>query len=187
MSVINETAKAGGARPPAMVKVWDPFIRVFHWSLATLFLVAYLTGDQVEKVHIAAGYAIAGLIALRMVWGVVGPHHARFASFVRPPREVFAYLRDIGLLSAPRYLGHNPAGGAMIVALLVTLIGTCITGYMMTTDAFWGSQWVEDTHKYLANFTLGLVAVHVIGVLLASFEHRENLLKSMLTGKKRRL
>jgi cytochrome b len=104
---------------------------------------------------------------------------------VRQPRGVFAYLRDVALLRAPRYLGHNPAGGAMIVALLVTLLGTCITGYMMTTDAFWGSQWVEDTHKYLANLTLGLVVVHVIGVLIASFEHRENLVKSMLTGKKR--
>ena len=174
MSAIHEVIKAGGARPPAMVKVWDPFIRVFHWSLATLFLVAYATGDQIENVHIAAGYAIGGLIALRVVWGFVGPHHARFRNFVRPPREAIPYLRDVVLLRAPRYLGHNPAGGAMVIALLLVLTGTCITGYMMTTDAFWGSQWVEDTHKYLANLTMGLVVVHVIGVLLASFEHREN-------------
>lgn len=186
MSAINEAIKAGGARPPAMVKVWDPFIRVFHWSLATLFFTAYATGDQIENVHIAAGYAIAGLIVLRVVWGFVGPHHARFSTFVRPPRDVFAYLHDIALLKAPRYLGHNPAGGVMIIALLIALTGTCITGYMMTTDAFWGSQWVEDVHKGLANLTMGLVVVHVIGVLLASFEHRENLIKSMITGEKRK-
>ena len=99
-------------------------MRVFHWSLATLFLVAYATGDEVEKVHIAAGYAIAGLVAARILWGFIGPPHARFSSFVRRPREVFDYLRDVALLRAPRYIGHNPAGGAMIIALLATLIGT---------------------------------------------------------------
>jgi len=170
-----------------MVKVWDPFIRVFHWSLATLFLVAYATGDQIETVHIAAGYAIAGLIVLRVIWGFVGPHHARFRNFMRRPRETIAYLRDVVLFRAPRCLGHNPAGGAMIVALLITLTGTCITGYLMTTDAFWGSQLVEDSHKYLAYLTMGFVVLHVIGVLLASFEHRENLIQSMITGYKRKL
>ena len=116
----------------------------------------------------------------------MGPHHARFRNFVRPPRETIAYLRDVVLLRAPRYLGHNPAGAVMIIALLITLTGTCVTGYMMTTDAFWGSQWVEDVHKSFANLTMGLVVVHVIGVLVASFEHRENLVGSMITGKKRK-
>jgi cytochrome b len=184
MSTLNETIRAGGAMPPAMIKVWDPFVRVFHWSLAILFVVAYATGDEIEKVHIAAGYAIAGLIAARIVWGFIGPRHARFSSFVRPPREVLAYLRNVALLRAPRYIGHNPAGGVMIVALLAMLIGTCITGFMMTTDAYWGAKWVEETHEVMANVTVGLVVAHVIGVLIASFEHRENLVKSMITGEK---
>lgn len=185
MSAVNETIEAGGATPPATVRVWDPFVRVFHWSLATSFLVAYITGDEIERVHIAAGYVIAGLIALRVVWGFIGPRYARFSSFVRPPREVLAYLRDIALLRAPRHLGHNPAGGAMIVALLGMLIATCVTGYMMTTDAFWGAKWVEEVHGGLANATLGLVILHVLGVLAASFEHGENLVTSMVTGRKR--
>lgn len=185
MSMINETIEAGGATPPATVKVWDPFIRVFHWSLAILFLVAYATGDEIERLHIAAGYVIASLIALRLVWGFVGPQHARFSSFVRPPRDILAYLRDIAMLRAPRYLGHNPAGGAMVVALLAMLGGTCVTGYAMTTDAFWGAKWIEEVHEVCANLTLGLVIVHVLGVIVASFEHNENLVKSMVTGRKR--
>lgn len=186
MSTVDTAIEAGGVTPPAAVKVWDPFVRVFHWSLATLFLVAYVTGDEAEKVHIAAGYVIAGLIALRVVWGFVGPAHARFANFVRPPRQVLSYLRDMALVRAPRHLGHNPAGGAMIVALLVMLAGTGITGVMMTTDAYWGAQWVEEVHEAFANLTVGLVVFHVLGVLLASFAHGENLIKSMITGRKRR-
>lgn len=185
MSVVSDTIEAGGVTPPATVKVWDPFVRVFHWSLAALFLAAYATGDEIERVHIAAGYAIAGLVAARIAWGFIGPRHARFASFVRPPREVIAYLRDVTLLRAPRFIGHNPAGAAMVVALIAMLTGTCITGYMMTTDAFWGSEWVEEAHEAMANLTLGLVVVHVLGVLVASFEHRENLVTAMISGRKR--
>jgi cytochrome b len=185
MNIMNETIQAGGATPPATVKVWDPFVRVFHWALVTLFLVAYATGDEIEKVHATAGYTIAALVAARIVWGVIGPRHARFSSFVRPPGDVLRYLRDAVLLRAPRYLGHNPAGGAMIVALLAALIGTCVTGYMMTTDAYWGAKWVEEVHEVLANLTIGLVVAHVLGVLVASFEHRENLVAAMLTGRKR--
>lgn len=185
MSTVDNTIGAGGATPPAAIKVWDPFVRTFHWSLATLFLAAYVTGEDAGRVHVAAGYAIAGLIALRIAWGFVGPRHARFGNFVRSPRAVLAYLRDAALLKAPRYLGHNPAGGAMIIGLLVMLLGSGITGYMMTTDAFWGSKWVEEVHETFANLTMGLVVFHVLGVLFSSFVHGENLVKSMITGWKR--
>jgi len=185
MSAIHDAIEAGGETPAAPVKVWDPFVRVFHWSLAGLFLLAYATGDEIKNVHIAAGYTIAGLLTLRILWGLVGPRHARFSDFVRSPRAVLTYMRDVALLRAPRYLGHNPAGGAMVVALIVMLIGTCTTGYMMTTGSFWGAKWVEEVHEALANLTIGLVVVHVLGVLVASFEHRENLVKAMITGRKR--
>ncbi|MFB6449458.1 cytochrome b/b6 domain-containing protein [Bradyrhizobium tunisiense] len=187
MSAIHDTVEAGGAKPPASIRVWDPFVRVFHWSLAGLFLLAYGTGDEIENIHIAAGYTIAGLLALRIVWGFVGPRHARFSDFVRSPRTVLAYMRDVALLRAPRNLGHNPAGGMMVVTLIVTLIGTCTTGYMMTTASFWGAKWVEEVHETFANLTIGLVVVHVLGVLVASFEHRESLAKAMITGRKRPL
>jgi cytochrome b len=186
MTIVNDLIEAGGATPPATVKVWDRFVRIFHWSLVALFATAYATGDEIERVHIAAGYAIAALLALRILWGFAGPAHARFSSFVRSPREVIVYLRDVARVRAPRYLGHNPAGGLMIIALMATLVGTCVTGVMMTTDAFWGAKWVEEVHQALANVMLGLIALHVIGVLVASFEHRENLVKAMVTGMKRR-
>jgi cytochrome b len=184
MSIANEAIETGGAMPPVTVRVWDPFIRVFHWSLAALFLLAYATGDEIEQVHVAAGYVIAGLVVARVIWGFVGPRHARFGDFVRPPREVLAYLREVALLRAPRFIGHNPAGGAMVIALLLMLTATCITGYMMTTDAYWGAKWVEAVHESAAHLTIGLIVVHVIGVLVASFEHRENLVKAMITGRK---
>lgn len=183
--VFESTKNAGGAMPPATVLVWDRFVRVFHWSLVGLFATAFLTGDETEGVHIAAGYAIAALILLHVVWGFAGSWHARFRSFLRPPRAVLNYMRAAVRLEAPRYLGHNPAGAAMIVALLLMLAGLCVTGYMMTTDMFWGAQWVEDVHEALANVTLGLVVLHVLGVLVASLEHGENLVRSMITGRKR--
>lgn len=184
MSNIDNRIDAGGATPPAEVKVWDPFVRLFHWSLVALFAGAYATGDELESVHVLLGYGIAGLIGLRLVWGFVGSRHARFSDFVRSPAAVLAYLRDVVALKARRYLGHNPAGGAMIVALLVSLAATCVSGYLMT-DALWGKKWIEEVHEAFANLTLALVLAHVAGVLVSGFLHRENLVKAMLTGKKR--
>jgi len=187
MSATNEIAlnEAGGATLPATVKVWDPLVRLFHWSLVTLFVVAYVAGDEAERLHLAAGYAITGLLALRIVWGFIGPRHARFTDFVRSPREAITYLRDALRLRARRTIGHNPAGGLMIIALIVMLAGACVTGTLMTTDATSGSKAMEDAHELLANATVGLVALHLLGVLVASFEHRENLVKAMITGRKR--
>jgi cytochrome b len=171
MSVLNGTAiEAGGDTPPATVKVWDPFVRVFHWLLVGLFALAYVTGDDVQPVHNAAGYAIAGLLALRIVWGFLGPRHARFRDFVRTPREALAYLKDMLLGHPRRYIGHNPAGGLMVIALIAMLGLTSMTGYMMTTDAYWGSKAMEELHEVLANATVALVALHVLGVLTASFQ-----------------
>lgn len=192
----SEAVEAGGAMPPAtatkeggagapMVRVWDPFVRVFHWSLVTLFLVAFVTGGEIDRLHLAAGYALAALVALRIVWGFIGPRHARFSDFVRPPAATLDYLRKSLRGRALRSLGHNPAGGLMTLALLGMLVAISVTGVMMTTDAFWGAQWVEDLHEGLVHVTLGLIALHVAGVLFASYEHGENLVKAMITGRKR--
>jgi len=196
MTLRNDVLEAGGAMPTAssvnarnttapMVPVWDPFVRIFHWSLVGLFVLAFVTGDETEWLHLTAGYAIAVLIVLRIIWGFVGPRHARFSDFIQTPREVTGYVRSAIGLRAPRYLGHNPAGGLMIIALLAMLIGISATGFMMTTDAFWGAEWVEDLHEGLVYVTLGLIALHVAGVVLASIEHGENLVKAMITGRKR--
>ncbi|MBP1847434.1 cytochrome b [Rhizobium petrolearium] len=177
--------KAAANRPPQMVRVWDPLVRIFHWSLVTLFAFSFLTGDEWKSVHIYSGYVIIVLLALRVIWGVVGSRHARFSDFVYHPLTVLSHLRNSLAMRAKRYIGHNPAGGAMVVALFFMLSGIVTTGYMMTTDAYWGIEWVEETHKALVYITLGLVALHIGGVVLASIEHRENLVRAMITGRKR--
>lgn len=176
---------SGRESRPDRINVWDPIVRVFHWSLVAFFLFSYLTGDEWKSAHILSGYVVGGLIAARLVWGLVGSHHARFVNFVYSPRTIAAFLGDTARLRAKRYIGHNPAGGAMVVALLVTVTGIVTTGYMMTTDTYWGIEWVEDAHEIFVNLTLGLIVLHVGGVVLASLEHRENLVRSMFTGHKR--
>lgn len=177
--------QAGGATPPATVAVWDPFVRLFHWSLVTLFIVAFATGDEIAGLHIGAGYAIAVLVILRIIWGFVGPRNARFASFIRPPGEVLAFVRQSLRLSAPRCLGHNPAGGAMIVAMFGLLAYVSVTGILLTTDAFWGSHMMKEAHEAGVYAMAGLVFLHLAGVALASVEHGENLVRAMFTGRKR--
>lgn len=180
------------------IKVWDPLLRIFHWSLVSLFLFAFITEDDFLDLHVIAGYIIIGLILFRLIWGVIGPRHARFSNFVKSPSQVKSYLKDVLLFRAKRYLGHNPAGGAMVIALLVSIVMTVFFG-MLTYGAmeFSGplagmvsgvsdtlAEGFEEVHEFFANFTLFLVGLHVIGVVVASLQHRENLVQSMIDGYK---
>ena len=185
MAHLDQFETAGGLAPPARVKVWDPFVRIFHWSIVALFAVAFLTGDEIEWLHLWAGYAIAALVALRVVWGFIGPRYARFTDFVKGPRAVATFLKQSVQLEAPRHMGHNPAGGIMILALLAALVGLTVTGPLMTSDAYWGSKVLEKIHEAIANATLVLIALHILGVIVASLEHGEKLVLSMITGRKR--
>jgi cytochrome b len=159
-------------------------VRLFHWSLVTSFAVAWLTGDELMSVHEWAGYAAGGLVALRLVMGFVGSPYARFRQFIRSPGKIAAYAGDILHHREARYLGHNPVGGMMVMALLGALAALALTGWMQTTDAYWGVDWVEEVHELLANALLVLVMLHIAGVLLASLRHRENLVRAMITGRK---
>ena len=114
---------------PAMVKVWDPAVRLFHWSLVAAFFIAYFTDEKdVRDIHVIAGYAVLGLLLFRIVWGFVGSRHARFSDFVGSPAKAVSYALQAVKGTAARHLGHNPAGGWMIVILLVSLLGTTVTG-----------------------------------------------------------
>jgi cytochrome b len=179
--------EAGGDSQPATVRVWDPLVRIFHWSLVGLFAFAFLTGDEWDKAHETAGYAIIGLIVFRIVWGLVGSRHARFTDFIYGPGTVLGYTRDAFAMRAKRYLGHNPVGGVMVIALLAAITVISATGYMMTTNAFWGVEWVEEVHEAAAFGTLMLIGLHVGGVIFSSIEHGENLVRAMVTGRKRPL
>ena len=185
MAPVKATMEAGDIQSPATVRVWDPLVRIFHWSLVGLFTFAFLTGDEWQKPHEVAGYIIAGLIGFRVIWGLIGSRYARFASFIYRPSTVAGFLADTMRMKARRYLGHNPAGGMMVAGLLLAIVGISLSGWMMTTDAYWGVGWVEELHEAAAFTALGLVALHVGGVIVASFEHGENLVRAMVTGRKR--
>jgi cytochrome b len=180
-----------------LVKVWDLPLRIFHWLLVAGFFVAYLTEDELLTVHVWAGYLVSGLILFRLVWGVGGNEYARFSSFLCSPVQSVAYVKDLVTLKTKRYLGHNPAGAAMIVLLLVSLIMTVVTGFavlgadqaagpLATIGSSNEKMW-EEVHEFFANFTLVLVFVHVVGVAVESYIHRENLVKAMVHGYKKSL
>lgn len=236
MNEMSDPRVAGASARPDEVRVWDPLVRVFHWSLVTLFAVAYISEGEPMWLHSWAGYVIAGLLALRIVWGLVGPRHARFTDFIYRPSTVLAYARDLVAFKSRRYVGHSPGGGAMIVVLIVVVALTAGTGMAtlavdkgqgplapwlapaataqttqaapaMTTSAPAGGTFAfvtaahadeaapperrhqrsafREVHEFLANLSFFLVIFHVAAVLFVSLAHRENLVFSMIHGRKR--
>jgi len=209
-----------------MVRVWDPVVRIGHWLLVGGFTVAFIVEDDLLWLHTWAGYLVAGVVAVRVVWGFIGPRHARFSDFVTKPGRALAYLRALATGRAERHLGHSPAGGAMTLALLFALALTAFSG--MATLAIEENQgplapWMgaqasmgetqffalvmpakagdddgdrrdggkketlwKDVHELFANLSLALIIAHVAGVAAASYVHRENLARAMVTGMKRR-
>jgi cytochrome b len=208
------------------VAVWDPAIRVAHWLLVLTFAAAYLTGEGEEEgatriLHMWSGYAAGVIVVLRVLWGLIGSRHARFSDCIYRPAKVLRYLLALLRGKAYRYIGHSPAGGAMLVALLICLAGTVMTGMVANGDlndvslaskpALISTQlraeherdaehmrdkvadggrrseksFVDELHTTLANLTLALVVLHVIGVGVASVVHRENLVRAMIDGRKR--
>ncbi len=178
------------------IKVWDPLIRFFHWSLVFFFFLAYITEDDWMTVHSYAGYSIAFLIIFRLVWGFIGTRHARFSDFVCSRQVVMSYLKQLPRGKAKRYIGHNPAGAAMIVVLLFGVAMTVFSGMSLyateghgplaaTFFSSWSEDLLEEIHEFFADFTLLLVITHVGGVLLSSLLHRENLVRAMISGRKR--
>jgi len=168
-----------------LVKVWSPYVRLFHWSLVLCVAVAWLSSGEIMKVHELAGYCAGVLIASRLIAGLAGSGYTRFRQFVRGPGAVSAYLADVAQGDERRYLGHNPAGGAMVLVLMAGMAGAAMSGWMMTTDMFFGVRWVERVHDLLGNGLLLLVLLHLGGVALASIRHRENLVGAMISGRKR--
>jgi len=170
--------------PRRLTLVWDAPVRVFHWLAVLCFAGAYLTAeaDRWRLVHVTLGYTLAGLVAFRLVWGFIGTRHARFADFVRGPKEAVAHLRSLLAGRPAEHAGHNPAGALAILALLALAIGVTATGWM--TQADWGGERFEEAHELVANLMLVLVGVHVAAVVLSSRLQGENLVKAMLTGRK---
>lgn len=200
------------------VKVWDIGVRLFHWSLAILFLITYLSGEEESLLHIYSGYGVLGLLLFRLLWGLIGTKHARFTDFIYGPASTLKYVRSLFTFTSKpeHYLGHNPVGGWMAVLLIVSLLGVSWSGLELYGEEGYGplaseqnfiieptlandeerendneneeedeeEEYWEEVHEVLANITLVLVFFHIVGVLIASVIHRENLIKSMITGYK---
>src|SRR5215471_16192670 len=200
--------------------VWDPLVRFGHWALVAAFAVAYSSAEEEaggpDPLHVWGGYVVGAIVVLRVLWGFVGPRHARFGDFVCGPIAALAYFLDLIYGRARRYVGHSPAGGAMVIALLVCLAATVATGLIaygeggkgplavvIVTDANAngneaghralaeprGEQTesvIGELHGLIANITVMLVVAHIFGVAVASLVHKENLVLAMITGRKRR-
>lgn len=184
----------------SQIRVWDPLVRFFHWALVSAFIIAFITEEELLTVHSWAGYLILGLISIRFIWGFIGTGYARFSSFVTSPQNIIQFLKDTLSLRAKRYLGHNPAGGAMVILLMLSLLMTTVSGVILLgaedhagplagwfaqAGGFW-AEILEEVHEFFANFTLLLVLIHVLGVIVESLIHKENLLSSMWTGFKQK-
>ncbi len=181
------------------IKVWDIVVRLFHWSLVVTFLICIITEDS-STVHIYSGYFIILLITVRFIWGFIGTEYARFKSFIVAPGVVFQYLKDMLKNNNQRYLGHNPAGSAMILTLITSITITCVTGLVLyAVDDHSGplalligngyghyEDILEEAHEFFSNFSLFLIVFHVSGVIIAGKQHNENLVKSMINGYKQR-
>jgi cytochrome b len=178
------TMSASPVKSPTQILVWDAPVRIFHWLMVLSFAGAYLTAESESwrLVHVTLGYTMAGLVAFRLVWGLTGTRYARFAAFVRGPKAVTSYLRAL-LRGQPEHTtGHNPAGAIAIVAMLGLTAAIGTTGWAAYNDI--SGEWVAELHGLVANAMLLVVGVHIAGVVVASWLHKENLVRAMVTGRK---
>ena len=173
------------AQRASTVRVWDRTVRVLHWALVGAVALSALDLVALFGMHRPAGYLALAVMLTRVAWGGIGGRHARLGRLVHGPRATLRYARAVVAHRAPRHLGHNPLGGWMVIALMLCVAGLALTGWLYSTDAFWGNEGVERMHRALAWGLLGLVVVHVAGVISMSLQHRENLVASMLSGRKR--
>lgn len=164
------------------IRVWDAPTRVFHWLLVLSFAGAYLTSESERwsLVHITLGYTLGGLITFRLIWGFVGTRYARFTSFVKGPSEVLQYAKSMATLKPKHFVGHNPLGAVAIVLLIASGIAIVVTGYAAFNEI--GGEWVAELHEVASHIMLILVGIHIVGVIAASWLHKENLARAMVNG-----
>jgi cytochrome b len=180
---------------PSTIKVWDIFVRLFHWLLVASFAISWFTQEQQYENHLWAGYTVLTLICLRTVWGFVGSTYARFKNFIPTPKVLINYVHSIITKRSPRYIGHNPAGGIMIVLMLLTLLTITSSGIALDGAENWSgplaefnlyhyTDQIKSLHIMSTNVLLALIVLHLLGVLHSSISHRENLVKAMISGHK---
>ena len=167
------------------VAVWDVPLRLWHWSLAACVLAAWFTPTVYDRLHRIVGYAVIGLLVFRLIWGFCGSRYSRFRMIGVRLRAAPSYLLNLRRGITGRYIGLNPAGTLMLVVLLLALAVSAITGALSVTVTFFGVWWIEDTHAVASDAVIVLVLLHIVGVVLMSLLQRENLIRAMITGRKR--
>jgi cytochrome b len=170
--------------------VWSAGLRALHWLLALSMIGAFVTHEGADWLHEWLGYTALACALLRLVWGLLPQktdgmaRYARFAQFVRAPGQTLRYARQVLQRREPRYVGHNPLGAWMVVALLLVSSAAGITGALSVTDRFWGVAWVQDSHEFFGELIVPLVLLHWAGVAYTSWHHKDNLVAAMLHGRK---
>ena len=164
--------------------IWDPLIRLFHWTVAAMFLLNFLILEEGDTAHRWAGYYILAALGIRLLWGFIGSKNARFKNFLPTAEGIKYHLKLLRSRQFEVSEGHNPVGGLMVFALLFCLLGTGLSGWMMEFDIFWGEDWVESLHELMANTTMTLVVIHVSAVFLLSRFGPVNLIRQMITGQR---
>lgn len=167
------------------INVWDPVVRLFHWTAVTACTLNLFILEEGKYWHCVTGYVAAAAIAIRVIWGFVGTKHARFSDFLPTPGKVMDQILDILDGSEKRYVGHNPLASLMMLCLMALLAATALTGWMTTLDAFWGEKWLEELHSTIANSIMVLAFIHAGAAVVESVRHKENLVWSMVTGRKK--
>ena len=175
---------AGPTSARAMQPVWSVGVRLLHWTLAVSMIASFVTHEAGGRVHEWTGYVALAAATVRVILGFVGSGYWRFTQFVRGLPATLAYAKAVWSHREPRYLGHNPLGGWMVLALLADALATGFTGWLFTTDRFWGLAWLEELHGALGHALLPLLALHIAGAVFTSIRHRENLIASMIHGRK---
>ncbi|MDP2018717.1 cytochrome b/b6 domain-containing protein [Hydrogenophaga sp.] len=170
----------------ASKRVWDPLVRVFHWSLVTCVLLNLFVVNDGEDLHQWLGHAAAALVAVRVVWGFIGPRHARFTDFFPTPRRVASHVRALFKDEPEHHWGHNPLGGLMVLGLMGMVLALGLTGWMQGLDAFWGEEWLQDLHKGLGEWLMPMVGLHAAAAIVMGRIERTRLVKAMVTGVKER-
>lgn len=189
---IEQTPARGIEAPDAVlppgrpVMVWDRCVRVLHWTLVLCILGNLFVLKDGETAHQVAGYLAVAVVLSRLAWGWLGTPHARFASFVPTLARVRAYLSQLRRGADEPTMGHNPLGALMVLALLAVLLLLGLTGFLQTTDMFWGEDWLERLHEGLAKGLELLCLLHVAAVVVMSRRERVNLARAMVTGVKLR-
>ena len=177
---VTSTSGRSGARE---VRVWDPLVRLIHWGVALTVLINAFSEDE-STFHAWVGYTAMGLVAIRLLWGLVGPPPARFSAFPPNPVAAVAHVRSILTGQRPIHLSHNPLGALMVYNLWLTLIALGVTGYMMGTMRFFGIDWVEEMHEAAFAWLIASVALHVAGIVFDTWLTKVPLAKAMVTGRK---